>query len=903
MGKEFNRVCRKVGTEGIVLLENKNQLLPLEKESCVSVFGRIQSNYIKSGTGSGGLVNVEYVVNILEGLRNAELRLNEELVQIYADWEKEHPFDKGSGWATEPWAQDEMPLSEEIVMNASTNSDVAIVIIGRTAGEDRDNSNVEGSYLLTTVEKDMLSKVTKFFEKVIVVLNVGNIIDMSWVKEYSPQAVMYAWQGGQEGGNAVADVIVGNVTPSGKLTDTIAHSISDYPSSANFGNEDKNYYCEDIYVGYRYFCTFAKDKVLYPFGFGLSYTKFTYNNFLIERQEDFFSIKLYIKNVGNYAGKEVVQVYVQAPQGKLGKPERVLATYSKTALLKPGAGEMVEMKFSLKEIASFDDTGVTGYKNCFLLEKGTYNVLISKNCMTDVCSKSFEIPEDIILEQCTKALYPTQNFNRMKPVLQNGNWDITYEEVVGEENDLRTKIDNNIPKEIPYTGDKGIKLVDVRDGKVGMEEFIAQFSDEDLAIISFGEGMNSPKVTAGTGCAFGGLSESLLMKGVPVACGDDGPSGLRIDSGVVGTLMPNGTMMACTWNDALLEELFTYEGYEMAENNIDALLGPGINIHRHPLCGRNFEYFSEDPLLTGKIGYAICKGIANTGSTGVIKHFCGNNQETNRHNLDSVISERALREIYLRPFEIVVKMGDACKSIMTSYNPVNGTWTAGNHDLTTTILRDEWGYKGFVMSDWFARTKLENFERNHGKINQSARDYIVCVEAQNDIYMCCYNIENFKTLNVYDGLKSGQLEKAFVQRNAKNICYYLMNSNAMTRLLEMSTDEMKALLGKFEKGELLFESTKLTTNNAVMFDCKEDGNYVLDADMVCEGIHLAQNTAILYANGEYITSFTLAGANGRITKNEKRITLKKGLNQITVKNPANTVSIVKISIFEEKGVK
>lgn len=899
MGKEFNEVCRKVGSEGIVLLKNDKQVLPLQQGTCVSVFGRIQSNYIKSGTGSGGLVNVEYVVSIPEGLRKAGFNLNEELVQVYADWEKEHPFDKGKGWATEPWSQVEMPVPEEIVKKASANSDAAIVIIGRTAGEDKDNSNVEGSYLLTTVEKDMLAKVTKHFEKIIVVLNVGNIIDMSWVEEYSPQAVMYVWQGGQEGGNSVADVIVGNVSPSGKLTDTIAHHISDYPSSANFGNKDKNYYCEDIYVGYRYFCSFAKDRVLYPFGYGLSYTEFTYDNFSIERKKDCFCTKLYVKNVGDYAGKEVVQVYVQAPQGKLGKPERVLVAYAKTSLLKPGEGEVIEMEFSLKELASFDDTGVTGHKRCFLLEKGTYNVLISKDCMTDVYRKSFEVLEDIILEQCTKALYPTQNFNRMKPMLQDGRWDITYEEVIGEPNDLRPKIDHNMPKEISYTGDRGIKLVDVRDGKTSMEEFVAQFSDEDLAIISFGEGMNSPKVTAGTGCAFGGLSESLLMKGVPVACGDDGPSGLRIDSGVIGTLMPNGTMMACTWNDALLEELFTYEGYEMVENNIDALLGPGINIHRHPLCGRNFEYLSEDPLLTGKIGYAICKGIANTGSTGVIKHFCGNNQETNRHNLDSVISERALREIYLRPFEIIVKMGDACKSIMTSYNPVNGTWTAGNYDLTTTILRDEWGYTGFVMSDWFARTKFEDFERYHGKINQSVRDYTPCVEAQNDIYMCCYKIENFKTLNIYDGLKSGRLARAFAQRNAMNICNYLMHSNAMTRFLEMSTDEIKELSGKIEKGKLLFENTELSMDNVLVFDCKEDGNYVLGADIYCEGTHLSQNTVIVYVNEEYLTSFTVAGSNGSVSKNEKRITLKKGLNRITVKHHAKVVSIEKISIFEE----
>lgn len=899
MGKEFNEVCRKVGSEGIVLLQNINQILPLEKGTQVSLFGRMQSNYIRGGTGSGGLVNVEYVVNIPEGLRNAGLNLNEELVQVYADWEKENPFDKGRGWATEPWSQVEMPLSDEIVKNASEKSDVAIVIIGRTAGEDKDNSHVEGSYLLSAVEEDMLSKVTKYFERVIVVLNVGNIIDMNWVEEYSPQAVLYVWQGGQEGGNSIADIIVGNESPSGRLTDTIAYHISDYPSSANFGNTDKNCYCEDIYVGYRYFCSFAKDKVLYPFGYGLSYTEFAYENCSIEWKKDCISIKLDVKNVGNYAGKEVVQVYVQAPQGKLGKPERVLASYAKTTILKYGEIERIEMEFSLKDIASFDDTGITGHERCFLLEKGIYHVLISTDCMTDVYRESFDISEDIILEKCTKALYPIQNFNRMKPVLQDDDWNITYEEVCGDENNQRAKVDVNVPKEISYTGDKGIRLVDVRDGKAGMEEFIGQFSDEDLAIISFGEGMNSPKVTAGTGCAFGGLSESLLMKGVPIACGDDGPSGLRIDSGVIGTLMPNGTLMACTWNDALLEELFEHEGLEMAANNIDALLGPGINIHRHPLCGRNFEYFSEDPLLTGRIGYAICKGIANTGSTGVIKHFCGNNQETNRHNLDSVISERALREIYLRPFEIVVKMGDACKSIMTSYNPVNGIWTAGNYDLTTTILRDEWGYTGFVMSDWFARTKFEEFDRSHGKIDQSARDYVPCVEAQNDIYMCCYNIENFKTLNIYDSLKSGRLARAFAQRNAMNICNYLMHSNAMTHFLEMSEEDIRMLLGKFEKGKLLFESTEISLDKVMVFDCEEDGNYVLGLDILCEGTHLSQNTAIVYANDEYVTSFTVAGSNGKVSKNEKLVALKKGSNHIVVKNAAKAISVERIGIFKK----
>ena len=899
MSREFNEVCRKVGSEGIVLLKNDHNVLPLEKGTSVSLFGRIQSNYIKSGTGSGGMVNVEYVVNIPQGLTNVGLNLNQELVQIYEDWEKENPFDYGQGWATEPWSQIEMPLSNEIVKNASMKSDAAIVIIGRTAGEDKDNSNTKGSYLLNDVERDMIDKVTTYFEKVIVILNVGNIIDMKWVDEYCPQAVLYAWQGGQEGGNSVADVIVGNVAPSGKLTDTIAYNIADYPSSENFGNQEKNYYCEDIYVGYRYFCTFARDKIMYPFGYGLSYTEFVYENCSVEQQDGQFLVKLVVKNIGSYSGKEVVQAYVQAPQGKLGKPERVLVAYAKTSLLQPEESEVIEMKFNMKDIASFDDSGITGNQTCFIVEKGLYKVFISKDSVTDVCVKTFEILEDIVVEQCIKAMCPVENFKRMKPLLQDGKFDIVYEEILGEENDLRSKIDNNMPKEIPYTGDKGIQLNDVKNGKFSMEEFVAQFSNEDLACISFGEGLNSPKVTGGTGCAFGGLSESLLAKGVPIACGTDGPSGLRMDCGATGTSMPSGILLACTWNDPLLEELYTQEGYEMEENNIDVLLGPGMNIHRHPLCGRNFEYFSEDPLVSGRIAYAICKGIANTGASGVIKHFCGNNQETNRHNLDSVISERALREIYLRPFEIAVKMGDACKSIMTSYNPVNGTWTAGNYDLTTVILREEWGFTGFVMSDWYARTKLENFPRAHGKDNQSLRDYTPCVEAQNDIYMCLKNIASYKSINLYDSLESGKLARIFAQRNAMNICRYLMESNAMKRFLSSNQIDFKSLLGEFEKGELLFECSELPLGHEVNFDCKQDGRYILEADIVCEGAHLSQNTAIFYTNGGYITSFTVIGANGRVTKEAKCITMKQGENYITVKHPSNALSIAAVRVFKE----
>lgn len=890
MSVQFNDACRRAGSEGIVLLKNDGQTLPLKIGTKISVFGRIGSHYIKSGTGSGGLVNVNYVVSIPEGLASANLKLNEKLQETYRLWEEEHPFDVGGGWANEPWAQVEMPLSKQIVQGAACISDVAIVIIGRTAGEDKDNSCVEESYLLSQTEREMLHLVTTYFDKVIVILNVGNIIDMKWVEEYNPSAVLYIWQGGQEGGNSVADVITGKVTPSGKLTDTIARDVTDYPSHPYFGNRDKNCYTEDIYVGYRYFCTFARDKVLYPFGFGMSYTTFGYTNFGVEKSGDVVTASLTVTNTGAHTGKEVVQVYLQQPQGKLGKPERVLTAFAKTKELNPGEAQNMTMTFSLSDFASFDDLNGTGHADCFVLEQGEYGVCISTDASHDVYRGVFELDGDIVVRRCTEAMWPVEDFDKMKPILRDGKYNVTFQKVVGRTNDLRSKIDAGVPAEIPYTGDRGIKLKDVRDGKATMEAFIAQFSDEDLAVIAFGEGMNSPKVTGGTGCAFGGLSESLLKKGVPVACGTDGPSGLRMDCGAKATSMPNGTLLACTWNDELLEELFTYEGKEMNENNIDVLLGPGINIHRHPLCGRNFEYLSEDPLISGRLAYAMCKGMANAGVSGTIKHFCANNQETNRHNLNSVVSQRALREIYLKPFEIALRMGDACQAVMTSYNPVNGTYTAGHYDLTTTILREEWGYRGFVMSDWWSNTRVV------GNTDQNQKDYTPCVKAQNDIYMCVEKSEDFDNLNIYQSLVSGQLARGFAQRNAMNICGFLMHSTAMDRFLAMGGTGIQAMLGEAKMGEVLFESTELSLDQEVFFTCQQEENYVFCADIISTGSELSQNTAIFYADGEYLTSFTVAGSKGKMTENAKVISLKTGRRCITVKHPCDGLSVARIRI-------
>ncbi|MBR5134495.1 MAG: beta-glucosidase, partial [Clostridia bacterium] len=330
--------------------------------------------------------------------------------------------------------------------------------------------------------------------------------------------------------------------------------------------------------------------------------------------------------------------------------------------------------------------------------------------------------------------------------------------------------------EIAFTGDKGIKLKDVYNKSATLDAFIAQLSDDDLAALCCGEGMNSPKATPGTGGALGGQTKHLSEMGIPVCCVTDGPSGIRRDSGEKATLVPNGTMLACTWDTALAEELYTRIGEELKEHEVDALLGPGINLHRHPLCGRNFEYFSEDPLLTGKFAAAITRGIAKNGAYSTIKHFAANNQETNRYGCESIVSERALRELYLKPFEIAVKEG-ANILVMTAYNPLNGFWTASHYDLTKTILREEWGFANFVMTDWWAKCNLESKCDGNGEMLQAM------VRAENDVYMVCADAQT-KSRSVLDGIASGYITRGELQRSVKNILNWIMRSNTFAAYLE-----------------------------------------------------------------------------------------------------------------------
>ncbi len=867
---KYLKTAAQVVSEGIVMLKNEHQALPLKPHEEIALFGRIQFHYYKSGTGSGGMVNVSKVTNIVDGLQESGIKLNQELLDVYHKWDNENPFDLGDGWGKEPWSQKEMPLEDSLAARAAKRCQTAIAVIGRTAGEEQDNSLTEGSFLLSSDEKQMLTTVRRHFSKMIVLLNVGNIIDMNELLEIAPDSILYVWQGGMTGGTGTADVLTGKISPCGKLTDTIAKHVEDYPSAPYFGDPVRNFYSEDIYVGYRYFETFAPDKVLYPFGFGLSYTTFQIKTNDITELSNKWDFIITVTNTGSCSGKEVVQIYCEAPQGKLGKPVRVLCGYEKTNTLSPGESQTVTISVSKTQTASYDDSGISGHAHCFILEEGDYHFYVGTDVRHAVKTYTCTQNGTLVISSHQQALAPVEAFERIKPVLSTDGYEPQMEPVPLSEVDETKRRLENLPKEIPFTGDRGIRLCDVRKGTHTMEEFIAQMTDYDLACVIRGEGMNSPRVTAGTASAFGGVSQELEALGVPCGCCDDGPSGMRLDCGTKAFSLPNGTMMACTFNRTLLTELFALTGLEMIANKVDCLLGPGMNIHRHPLNGRNFEYFSEDPYLTGTIASAQLHGLHQSGVTGTIKHFCGNNQETNRHDTNGVISERALREIYLKGFEIAVKEGHA-DSVMTTYGPINGVWTAGSFDLTTQILRNDWGFTGFTMTDWWA-----NINRRGQAVDKS--DFAAMAIAQNDVYMvCAIGAENDD--NILASLENGTLQRSELQRNAANICRFLMNTQAMARLEgtetkidiinrpadESDVDESSVKFYELD-GYLTINlediCTDKGTNHSFGLDIKTMGKYRMTLTASSTQSEVAQIPVTLFSLGTAYGTFTWNGTNG-----------------------------------------
>jgi len=914
--EKYTAKARQAVAEGQVLLLNQNHVLPLPKGSHVAVFGRMQLHYYKSGTGSGGMVNVNKVTGILEALEESEdVQVYEPLVGVYREWEKDHPFDEGVGWGNEPWSQEEMELNEALVEEAAEKNEYAIVILARTAGEDKDNKMLEGAYCLTSIEEDMLQKVRKSFAKMIVLLNTGNIMDMSFMDQYRPDAVMYVWQGGMIGGLGTVDVLTGKVCPSGRLSDTIAAQMSDYPADPYFGGLEQNLYVEDIYVGYRYFESVAKSKVLYPFGFGLSYTTFSMEADGFSYAEKQVSFVMKVTNTGSVAGKEVVQVYAKAPLGKLGKPARVLIDFKKTKELMPGECEALTFAIPTSVFASYNEVSTAGMPVGWVLEAGEYTIYAGGNVRDAYAVGSFTLDELQIVEECRNALAPTTAFKRMKMTAANEHaeaacvYEIAMEEVPLRVVSPEEKRNAELPESCEITGDRGIKLADVKAGKATLDEFVAQLTEEELASIVRGEGMGSPKVTAGTAAAFGGVTKSLLEKGIPCGCCDDGPSGMRLDSGMKAFSLPNGTLLACTFNTQLNEELYAFTAVEMIKNRVDILLGPGMNIHRHPLNGRNFEYFSEDPLLTGKMAAAQVRGLKSAGMTGSLKHFCGNNQETRRHTSNSIISERALREIYLRGFEIAVKEAKA-DAVMTTYGPVNGIWTSSNYDLVTDILRKQWGFEGVVMTDWWAYVCREGDK-------PAKTDFATMVKAQNDLYMVCPDSEkNEHGDNTVESLHDGSLTLGELQRCAKNICRFMMNTHAFMRMQnEEDTIEILGAEEGFEEcvGDLTYYKVdrevvidlsdhEISKGTSIDFalDLEQLGYYKAELTAKSDLGELAQIPVTLSFAGTPRGVYTFNGTNGQWVTQTREADLGMKYAIMRLYFPQNGIEVKQIKFVYDR---
>ena len=757
---KHTQLSRKAATEGMVLLKNDNNALPLKRGEKIALFGKATIEYIKGGGGSGD-VHCPYIHNIYDGFKekekNGKVSVYMPLVDFYKDYvEKESVNIPTQAQINATWdivnamefctKRDDMTydtfasmhvkepaVPEELIKDAADNADTAIITLSRFSAEGVDRRPQGGDYYLSDIEKELIDKACELFKKVIIVINSGATIDCEYFADNSKvQAVLFGWQGGMEGGMAIADILCGDVNPSGKLTDTITKSYDYYPCKDEFWESFKFIdYSDDIYVGYRYFETIpgAKEFVRYPFGYGLSFTTFEISGRVCCEGEGKIVSVATVKNTGCVAGKEVIQLYYSAPQGLLGKPSRELAAYKKTKLLAPGESETVVLSFDVNSMASFDDLGKIA-KSAYVLEKGNYKFYLGTSVRNaEKLAFEFKSEENIITEQLNNWCKP---FRLEKRMLSDG----SYESLpLGEESyyyGINEPTNASAPSELIKFDDAG--------EKISMDEFVAQFTLDELMYIVGGQKTTG---VCNTG-SFGGI-ERLDIPYFPTA---DGPAGLRLEpeTGIPTTAWPCATLLACTWNTDLIYEVGAAGGAELRENNLAIWLAPALNIHRDPLCGRNFEYYSEDPLVAGKCAAAATRGIQSNKVAVSIKHFACNNKEANRYDIDSRISERALREIYLKGFEICVKEADPY-TVMSSYNRINGQHTSESYELLTEILRNEWGFKGMVVTDWGVKNNP-----------------VLEVKAGNDMKMHCGYPDDLKA--AYD---KGELTRADLELCTKRI--------------------------------------------------------------------------------------------------------------------------------------
>ena len=795
------KIAYDAACEAMVLLKNDGAL-PFKTKK-VALYGPGASMTIKGGTGSGE-VNERHSVTILEGLENRGFTVTTkqwiaDFEQGYKEAEAAYKIEKKKRVnLLKPNSIMEMlfdnfrapvgrPITSEDLKGSDTDS--CIYVLSRQAGEGGDRKAEKGDFFLTDEETAAIRFCSENYENFLLVINCGSSMDMSFVEEIPGiNAILYLCQLGTEGGNAFADVISGAVTPSGKLSDTWAKRYEDIPFAQEYsylnGDLKNEFYKEGIYVGYRYFDSFDIEPA-YPFGFGLSYTDFTVRSAGVSMDMGMVMVNADVANTGSFSGKEVVQLYVSAPNGQLHKEYQSLADFTKTELLAPGAHQTVSLCFDLRSIASYRE-----YDACYVLEKGEYILRLGNSSRNTMVIGVLLLEEEIIVSRHQNICncYDAEDLEELVAPARK-------EEVIPEGLPYVLVYPGDF-KTVEYTYEEPPKFYDPR-----VQKFMDSLSVKDMAEIVVGNGMFGGETRFNLPGSVGNTTSKFWDKGLANVALCDGPAGLRIQKRstvdkkgkvkpvemamsifesfpdavkklMVGnpekepviyqytTAFPVANALAQTWNQDLMYRVGFAVYTEMKEYGCTYWLAPAVNIHRNPLCGRNFEYFSEDPRLAGAMAAAITRGVQQEeGFYVTVKHFACNNQEDNRNWVSSNLSERALREIYLRAFEQTVREGNA-KGIMTAYNKVNGVYAPNSYDLCTKVLRNEWGFDGVVMTDWFS---------TGGNKADTAR----CMSAGNDLLMPgggSYKSEILK------GIKKGTISEADLRRCCANVVRSIMNS-------------------------------------------------------------------------------------------------------------------------------
>ena len=790
---EHQEEVRRLAGECMVLLENDG-ILPLQSDTKkLALFGTGARHTIKGGTGSGD-VNVRENISIAQGLENAGFEFVTEgwldqYDRLYADAQeayakKLNKFTEKTGKPSMLYAfanPFEEPEQPEITEADVKEADAAIYVVSRNSGEGKDRRAEKGDYYLSDREIQNIRFMTEHYKNCIVLLNVGGVIDLTALKAIEGvQAIVLVGQTGNMGGYAVADVLTAKTIPSGKLTDTWAKSYEDYPSSATFshrdGNLDDEYYSDGIYVGYRYFDTFGV-MPLYCFGYGKSYTEFEMKTINVTADEKQVKVEVEVTNIGDkYPGKEVVQVYYSAPDGIMEKPTQELAGFAKTRLLAPGEKDVVTITFATTDMASFD-----AYDAAWVMEEGEYTIRVGNSSRRTEAVAVIDLDEQVTTLQLKRLMRDTiavRELHHMIPIFDIefdfGVPAIPFRIMLQAENFKKKLVEYEVMRRtlMDKRTDEVLTLEDVKAGNATLDELTAQLTVEEMAELCVGTERRSGEgnvIGSASSCvpgAAGDTTSGLLdTRKVPNLIQADGPAGLRLETPC--TAIPIATTLAQSWDMDLIRRMGEIVREEMEQLHVDLWLAPGMNIHRNPLCGRNFEYYSEDPVLTGLCAAAETKGVQSHGGQGTtIKHFAGNNQEDNRMFTNAHISERALREIYLKGFEIAVKTAQPY-AIMTSYNLINGVHSANNYDMLQNIARDEWGFEGLVMTDWYTSqdTTEMGMVSPSGKYSHSSS--VQCIKAGNDLQMpgCQQNVDD-----IVEAVNEGkEITKADLQRCAKHI--------------------------------------------------------------------------------------------------------------------------------------